>query len=144
MDLDVPVSRLMTPDPVTVDVGETLAEARRAMTEGGFHHVPVVSGGRLVGLLSSTDLLRVAYGYAAVPLQTDAAGDGELGIRTLMSRDLVYLRTDSTVARAVELLADRRFHSLPVVDEDGKLVGLVTTSDIVRFLVQERRQIASS
>jgi len=46
---------------VSVHVGQKLSEVRAAMSEGGFHHVPVVSGKKLLGMLSATDLLRVTY-----------------------------------------------------------------------------------
>ncbi|MEZ4241974.1 MAG: CBS domain-containing protein [Myxococcota bacterium] len=61
----------MTRWPRTVDVDDSLDEARRAMTEGGFHHVPVVAAGHLVGMLSATDLLRVVPGAQSTPLQAD-------------------------------------------------------------------------
>jgi acetoin utilization protein AcuB len=134
MDLDVPVMTLMSRDPVTVGLGQTLSEARRVMAERGVHHVPVVEGVQLVGMLSSADLLRVSAGSDPVPLQVG----GPASIATVMARDVITLRPDATVCRALRLFAEGRFHSLPVVD-DGVLVGLLTTTDLLRFLCEQVR-----
>jgi CBS domain-containing protein len=134
MDEETPVANWMTRAPVTVQVEQTLSEARRVMTEGGFHHVPVLCGAKLVGMLSSADMLRVSSGCEAVPLQRMGGGDQPLGISSLMSRELVVLDPEATVRRAVELLACGRFHALPVVGARGELMGLVTSTDVIRHL----------
>lgn len=134
MDLDVPLAAVMTRDPVTVDASQGLDEARRAMTERGFHHVPVLCAGRLVGMLSGTDLLRVASGVDAVPVQ--AGGGPAATVRSLMVREVVTIPPTATVAQALALFADGRFHALPVVDEAGALVGLLTTTDLVTHLAR--------
>jgi CBS domain-containing protein len=135
MDLDAPVTTLMSRDLVTVRLGQALSEARRVMAERGVHHVPVVEGAQLVGMLSSADLLRVAAGSDPVPLQVG----GLASIATVMVRDVVTLRPDATVCEALELFAVGRFHSLPVVD-DGVLVGLVTATDLLRHLFEQSQQ----
>lgn len=129
MDLETPVAQVMNRAVVTVLATQPLAEARRVMTEGGIHHVPVVADGRVVGILSSLDLLRVATGVDALPLQSTGQA---LTIASLMSRDVAQIRADGTVRQAIELLAARQIHCLPVVDESGLLVGLLTTLDLVR------------
>src|SRR5688572_2893609 len=99
MDLEAPVTNVMTQAPVTVQVGQPLSEARRVMTEGGYHRVPVLRGAQLVGMLSSADLLRVSSGCEAVPLQQMGAGERPLGIEALMSSALVVLTPASPVHR---------------------------------------------
>lgn len=140
MNLDAPVTAVMTRNPLTVDVRQSLSEARRILTEGGFHHVPVVSEKRLVGMLSSADLLRVSDGIDPVPIQGEWEA-GPLGIRSLMSRELVAVPPDAPVRRTLELLSDGRFHSIPVVDDTGALIGLVTTTDLVRYVFEQDRSI---
>ncbi len=61
------ITHIMTENPITVHVGQKLSDVHKAMLDGGFHHVPVVSGNKLVGMLSSTDLLRVSYEYGTDP-----------------------------------------------------------------------------
>jgi CBS-domain-containing membrane protein len=132
--LDDPVSAAMSRELVTVAVGQSLSDARRVLTEGSFHHVPVVSGTTVVGMLSSTDLLRVSEGCDAVPLQVDGIAERAPGLRSLMRQDLIRLNPHDTVRRACELFADGRFHAIVVVDDAGALLGLLTTTDVIRHL----------
>jgi CBS domain-containing protein len=127
------ITQIMTTPAVSVHLKQTLSEVQLAMAEGGFHHMPVVSGGKVVGLISSTDLLLVTYQYGQDPRQTSAVLDHTVKIEDLMVRDPVTLTSAKTVREAVEVLADGEFHSLPIV-EDGKLVGMVTTTDVLRYM----------
>jgi CBS-domain-containing membrane protein len=137
MKRNEPVSKIMTTTLVSVHVGQKLSEVRTAMTEGGFHHVPVVSGKKLLGVLSATDLLRVTYEYGVDPRQNDAVLDNTVGIEQLMTTEPVTLLRTATIRDAVVILAEGRFHSLPVVDENHHLVGLVTSTDLLRYLLDQ-------
>lgn len=131
------ITHIMTTELVTVHTGQRLSEVRKAMTEGRFHHVPVVSGKKLLGMLSATDLLRVTYEYGVDDRQNDAVLDHTVAIKELMTTAPVTLRHTSTIRDAVGVLAEGRFHSLPVVDENQELVGLVTTTDLLRYLLEQ-------
>lgn len=111
-----------------MQVGQELSDVHRAMTDGGFHHVPVVRGDKLVGIVSSTDLLRVSYEYGP---------DAHVTIEQLMKADPITLREDHQVRDAVEAFTSGVFHSLPVVDDEDTLVGLVTTTDVLRHVIEE-------
>jgi CBS domain-containing protein len=137
MKRNEPVSRVMTTQIVTVHTGQRLSEVRKAMTDGKFHHVPVVSGKKLIGMLSATDLLRVTYEYGVDDRQNDTVLDHTVAIRELMTTTPVTLRDAGTIRDAVGILAEGRFHSLPVVDDAGDLVGLVTTTDLLRYLLEQ-------
>ncbi|MCO4746133.1 MAG: CBS domain-containing protein [Proteobacteria bacterium] len=131
MKRNVPVSKIMTANPLTVHTKQKLSDVRTLMQDNGFHHVPVVSGKKLVGMLSATDLLRVSYQFGADDRQTDAVLDHTVTIESLMTQTVTSLNPHSTIRHATELLSEGAYHSLPVVD-DGDLVGLVTTTDILR------------
>lgn len=131
------ITHIMTTDIVTVHTGQRLSEVRKAMTEGRFHHVPVVSGKKLLGMLSATDLLRVTYEYGIDDRQNDAILDHTIAIKELMTATPVTVRQTSSIRDAVTVLAEGRFHSLPVVNENQELVGLVTTTDILRYMLEQ-------
>jgi len=128
------ITKIMTEAPVTVQVGQKLSEVQSAMSTGGFHHVPVVDGKKLVGILSSTDLLRVSYEHGADPRQVGAVLDHTISIQELMQTELVTLKETETVRDAVGHFAKGTFHSLPVVDGSGQLAGMVTTTDVLRYM----------
>ena len=136
MKRNEPITRIMTKSPVTVHLGQKLSDVHAVMREGGFHHVPVVSGNKLVGILTSTDLLRVSYEYGTDPRQTETVLDHTVSIEQLMNAPIT-LKKDQQVRDAVEAFTSGAFHSLPVVDDDGNLMGIVTTTDVLRHVMLE-------
>lgn len=131
------VSKIMTADPVTVHEQQKVSEVHQIMAERKIHHVPVVSGDRLIGLISSTDLMRVSWGDVNKqdPRQVEALLD-TLSIREVMQEDVVTLKGTDTVRRAAEMLAQGGYHSLPVT-EGGMLVGMVTSTDLIKYLLEQ-------
>lgn len=134
MKQNQPISQLMARDPITVHTQQSLSDVRKLIAEHGVHHVPVVSGKKLVGLVSANDLLRLCYGD---PSQVDRrAADATLDAMTLrdaMVEDLATIQHKEPIKRAAELLSTGKFHSLPVLDGED-LVGIVTSTDLIRFL----------
>ena len=133
------VSAWMTPNPVAVRALSTVREARRLL---GYHRVralPVVDGGRVVGMLTDADVR-----IDDAPL-TGAAGtmpsrvNGLLGsgqtVASVLTGPAVTVRTDDDVAVAAELLLVHRVGTLAVVDRARHLVGVITVGDCLRALL---------
>jgi CBS domain-containing protein len=133
-----PVHKIMAANPTTVHEKQKLSEVHEVIVGRRIHHVPVVSGDRLIGLISATDLLRVSWGDVnrQDPRQVNALLD-TLAIRDVMQEDVVTLRRTDTVRRAAELLAQGDYHSLPVLDDDDALVGMVTSTDLIKYLLEQ-------
>lgn len=131
------ISKIMTSEVQTVHVGQKLSEVRRQLADNAYHHVPVVSGKQLVGMISATDMLRLSLAvYGVDERALDAMLDSQHTIESVMTKELTTLSVKDTVRHAAEVLGEGRFHSLPVV-EDGDLVGLVTTTDLIRYLLAQ-------
>jgi CBS domain-containing protein len=129
------ISELMTKRVRTLGVDAKLSEARRALTQERIHHLPIVEGAVLVGLLSSRDLVEILReAKAGGSENVDAILDRASSIREVMSTDLVTLRPDDPVERAVDLIADGTIHSLLVLDEQRRLVGILTDTDLLDYL----------
>jgi CBS domain-containing protein len=123
------VGDLMVTAVITVHPDETVRDAHADMDMGGFRHLPVVDPrGRLVGILSDRDVLRALRRPKATT------------IAEVMTRSPVTVRLDSPAHVAAELMMDKKISSLPVVDDDGHLVGLITQTD---FLDVARRALLS-
>ncbi|MFV8750075.1 HPP family protein [Nannocystaceae bacterium ST9] len=138
MKRNEPVSHIMTRDLQTVHVGQKLSEVRRLLANNPYHHVPVVSGDKLIGLISSTDIVRLSLAIFGVDERAvDAMLDSQHTIESVMTRNLTTIAVKDTVRQAAELLAEGKYHSLPVVDEQGKLLGLVTSTDVIRYLLAQ-------
>ncbi len=133
---ELPVSRIMTPKPTTVAPNDTMDTVRQLLEKGGFHHLPVVEGGKLVGLISYTDYLRLIRNVFSNP-QEIRANERVLHatlVKDVMTEHLLCLAPDDTVEAALRIFKANQFHSLPVVDEHQHLLGIVTTLDLMRVL----------
>lgn len=135
MRKNVPVAEIMTRNPRAVHFGMPLSDVRHAMEAGGFHHIPIVSGTELLGMVSSTDLLRAAV-EAGDPSMNDGTLNRATSIAETMTAGLTTVGPHDTIRHAAELLSSGRFHALPVV-EGRTLVGIVTTTDLLRYLIAQ-------
>lgn len=137
MKRNVSITKIMTTDVQTVHLGQKLSEVRTTMMAGKFHHVPVVSGKKLLGILSATDLLKASYQVDTDERQVDAVLDHTVSIENLMQKYPVTLRVNQTVRDAVAIFAEGMFHGLPVIDDEENLVGVVTTTDVIRYMLEQ-------
>ena len=115
------VGAWMTRNPVSATPDEKLSSVEAKMIEGGFRCVPVVRGGALVGIVTDRDI-RFHTGYLD---HTEAF--------KAMSETLITVTPSTTIREAARLLRERKIGALPVVD-DGKLVGVITTTDVLEAL----------
>ena len=127
----------MSASVISIHHGEPVSQARKIMVESGVHHLPVVSGDALKGIISWSDLLRISFGdaFGADERAVDATLDHTFTLEQVMSADVVTVTSQTTVHEAAEILCKGDFHCLPVVD-DGKLVGMVTSSDLLKYLAE--------
>ena len=132
--LERPVSMIMTTgDLITADVAEDVSVAIEIFRQGRISHVPVLSeGSKLVGVVSPADILKLGAAPAA-PKR------GRIGIRIadVMTKNIETIRPTAHLRQAAQLFISGGFHSLLVTASDGELLGIVTTSDILRALVGE-------
>jgi CBS domain-containing membrane protein/CBS domain-containing protein len=133
----ITVGDFMTRELVTVKPADDLALAESILRLGGIRHLPVVEDGRLAGLVTQRDLLRSA---AVRSHRSTLAGD-------IMVRDVVTARPSTSLVEAARIMLGRKFGCLPVVEENGRLVGIITESDFVRFaadMVQDLDMVAEA
>jgi acetoin utilization protein AcuB len=112
------VAELMTKNPSTAQPADTLEAAQRTMEAGCFRHLLVVEDGALVGVLTDRDL-RQHLGHLA-----------HTRVSAVMTPNPVTVQDYSPVERAAHLMVTNKVSSLPVL-HDGKLVGILTTTDML-------------
>ncbi|HVR62708.1 MAG TPA: CBS domain-containing protein [Polyangia bacterium] len=133
--LDTPVAHLMVPHPAVVFPHQPLLEAVALMTERGFRHVPVIDGeGHLVGMVSDRDV-RTAIGDPAEALRSERAEIDEMRVSSVMTTPAESIADDASLADTAERLAGGSISALPVVDRTGRVVGIVSYTDLVRALL---------
>ena len=126
----------MTTNPITIEPHTTLPEAHKLMTERHIRRLPVVDAGKVVGILTLGDV-REASPSGATSLSIFELNYllAKLTVDKMMTRDPLTITSAATVREAARLMLTHKIAGLPVVEE-GKLVGIITESDIFRVLVQ--------
>jgi acetoin utilization protein AcuB len=123
----------MTRDPITINEDTSMIKALHIMKEHRFRRLPVVSAGKLVGMVTDRDL-KEASPSKATTLDVHELYYllAELQVREIMSRDPVSVSENDTVEHAAQMMLENTISGLPVVDAGGKLVGIITQSDVFR------------
>lgn len=114
----------MTPSPKTIEPGTTVQEAARTMKSEDIGSLPIVEGDQLVGVVTDRDL--------AIRVLAEGRS-GETTVGEVASKDVVTIDPQQTLEEAVRLMAEHQLRRLPVVEEDGKLVGILAQADIAQL-----------
>jgi len=126
------VGKRMTRNPKTVSPDTPLSAAARILREHRFHHLPVVEGERLVGILSDTDLRNASL--AATPVEGEGGPPGDRPVREAMRTEVWSVTPEDAVEDALLILAREKFGALPVLSGD-RLVGIITRADLLNAFV---------
>ena len=133
-----PVSKIMTTKLITLSLNDNLYKAEKLFKENHIRHIPVVENEHIIGMLSYSDLKRISFldSYDAHEIEIDNAVYEMLSIKQLMVRNLVKVNSTITIKSVAEILSENEFHALPVV-ENEILVGIVTTTDLLKYLLTQ-------
>jgi CBS domain-containing membrane protein len=128
------VSEIMMGSPVTLKPDDTLDLANDIISLGRIRHVPVVDGGKLIGIISERDLIGAAANRIfGLKQRSKSALLKSVLIKHVMRKRVVTVDPDTPITNAAHLMADKKIGCVPVVSE-GSLVGLVTTTDVLRYV----------
>ena len=128
------VREIMMGSPVTLKPEDTLDLANDVISLGRIRHIPVLAEGRLVGLLSERDLIGAAANQIfGLKQKSKSALLKTVLIRDVMKKKVVTVTPDTAIKDAAHLMATKKIGCVPVVT-DGALVGLLTTTDILRYV----------
>lgn len=137
MKHEVPVSQIMSTDLITITLKNTLNDAQKLFKDHHIRHIPVLNDNELVGVLSYSDLLKISY--AEVNDSEDAVDViifDMFTIEQVMTKTVLTVNKDASVRNVAEILSKQSFHSVPVTDDLNKLVGIVTTTDLLNYFIQ--------
>jgi acetoin utilization protein AcuB len=120
------VKEYMTPSPLTIAPTQSLTAAHKVMREHQVRHLPVLDGGRVVGMVSQRDLFLVESLPGATP--------NEVQVEEAMVEDLFTVAPDAPIGEVVEQMIEKKLGSAIVRDEGDKVLGVFTTIDALRAL----------
>ncbi len=117
------VSTIMTKKLVTLSPDDTVMDAKLIFKDSFFHHIPICRNGILEGVVSTFDILK---------LNKSPETYDQILIEEIMTRKLAVLNPTDKIGAASIVLLQNHFNSIPVVDDNRKLVGLLTTFDLLK------------
>ena len=130
------VAERMTKHPVTMSSDATIGEVDRVMKKHKFHRMIIVDDGKLVGYLSDRDVMRVAPSPATSLSKFEIRELlDRLKVRDIMQKKVITVGEDATIEEAALIMYNNKVGGLPVISEVGKVVGIITATDILKTFV---------
>ena len=114
----------MTSNPTTIEPGRPVADAARIMKDADTGIVPVVEGDRLVGTITDRDI--------AIRVVAEGKDPQATKVDEVASREIVTVDPEQDLDEALRLMAQHQVRRLPVVEEDGRPVGILSQADVAR------------
>jgi len=130
------VKNWMSKNVITIGEEDSMQQAATLMREHRIRMLPVMGKGELVGILSDTDLKRASASDATMlDIHELLYLISKIKISDIMTRNPITVPYDYTVEEAAQLLMERNISGVPVVDCDGKMVGIITRNDLFKILI---------
>lgn len=126
------IAEIMTKEVVLVEANDLIREIEDTFGNYSLRHAPVLSDGELVGMISLVDIQRVNDS----PLDELVDTSKGLVARSFMTPNPISVQLSATIREVATLFIEQDFHAIPVLDGD-KIVGIVTTTDIIRYFLEE-------
>jgi CBS domain-containing protein len=115
---------VMTSNPCTIDADESVAYAAKMMRDEDVGLAPIVEGDKLIGMLTDRDI--------AIRVVAEGRDPGQVTVKDVASKQVVVIDPQQELDEALRIMAKHQVRRLPVVSEDGKLVGVVAQADVAR------------
>ena len=126
--MNEPISSIMITKLITVTPENTIQEAYELLRSKRIHHLPVVEGTKLVGILTTYDIFK---------LDIAPAEYGSYQVGEYMTTRLATLGPNDKISSAVLVFVENLFHAVPIVDEDRNAVGIITTLDVMKYFLKK-------
>lgn len=130
------VENWMNPKVITVDVNDSMLDASKILKEHKIRRLPVLQGGKLVGIITDRDLKRASPSDAtSLEAHEILYIIANIKVGEIMTKNPITIPYNYTVEEAAEILLEKKISGMPVVDKEGKVVGTITQTDIFKVLI---------
>ncbi len=117
------VSSIMTTRVITVSIYDKLSKVKEILTKHRIHHVPVLDGNKLAGIITTGDLMWLNKSFNDYDT---------INVSDVMTKKIATLEPDDKIGSAAEVLLEHLFHCVPIT-KNGELVGIVTSHDVMKY-----------
>jgi len=133
------IESVMTQNIVTVRMDDSIGTIRKILKAAKFHHLFVIEGRKLVGIISDRDMLRAISPFLNTLQETRRdLTILDRRVHQIMSRKLITVDKHTSIETAMALLVDKNISCLPVVSPEGEIQGIVTWRDIIKAYLQKQ------
>ena len=122
--MNEPISMIMTKNVISISPDQTAKDANDVLFSKRIHHLPVVKDGKLVGIITSYDLIKKCK------VVDDLA---DVKIKDIMTTKIATLEPTEKIGAAAQVFLENLFHGIPITLEDKTLVGIITTHDVLKY-----------
>ena len=130
------VKNWMSKNVITVDINDSMEGAMKHLKEHDIRMLPVMKKGKLVGIVTDRDLKKASASDATtLEIHELLYLLTKIKVKDIMTSDVITVPPDFTVEETAQVLQKNRIPGVPVVDADGRLVGVITQSDLFRVLI---------
>jgi len=130
------VKNWMSKNVITVDVNDSMHEAIKLLKENKIKMLPVMKKGKLVGIVTDRDLKRASASDATtLDVHELLFLVSKIKIKGIMTKDPIMIPEDFTVEETAEVLLKNKISGAPVIDNEGKIVGVITQTDLFKVLI---------
>ena len=118
------IRNVMTSDPCTIDVGKSVAYAAKMMRDEGVGLAPIVEDDKVIGMLTDRDI--------AIRVVAEGRNPDQVTVGEVATKQIVTIDHQQDLDEALRIMAEHQVRRLPVIEEDGRLVGVVAQADVAR------------
>lgn len=137
MNLNAPIKEIMNTGFQTISPNEYLSKAEKMFFANKLKHLPVVRGGKLVGIITHTDIKRMSFAntFDEAEAEIDTSIFSMLKVGQVMTSKPFTLPSNTSIQEVAEVLAKKEFRTIPIVDGE-QLVGMISTKDLIKFFLE--------
>jgi CBS domain-containing protein len=133
MDKSTLLSSVMTKKVIVAELDTKFSNILTLFLDFKIYHLPVVFDNKLVGILSMTDALKF-YQEEVANITDPSKIDALFDIKKMMTHNPVTLKPENTIKDAASLLASVKFRAVPITNEEGEILGIISNKDMVKIL----------
>ncbi|MCB0520899.1 MAG: CBS domain-containing protein [Lewinellaceae bacterium] len=141
-DKTITVSEIMTTDVIILSPNDTMEKVADIFRMNNIHHIPILDdNGKVVGIISQNDYHKILHGFTLFKTEKSEEYNKailrSLLVKEVMTKQVAKLNPQDKLTVAASYFRENLFHAIPVVDRQGKLVGIVTTFDLLNYAYRE-------
>jgi len=131
------VKDLMSTNVISIPPKKTVEKALKTLRENNIHHLPIIKDDELVGIVTERDLLQVIGYWVGTEEESERDRDTlEIKVKKIMKKEVITCSPELSIKEAAELMLQHKIGSLVVLDDNKKVIGIITVTDMLKVITK--------